>query len=194
MSLLHRSARTDDDDVVDRTDVRRETRATAGTTRQRTWTFAPGQLVSLVVGVGFVIAGLLALVRAELDGSLSEPVVEVLGYTHTAWLGVAEIGLGLLLILAGTGAWGRPLSVLLGAGMVIAGVLVLAETGQMPEELGLEEDYGWPLVISGALVALAALALPVWRSYRSDSDHDRVDLRDHPVDDEPVVDRERVHH
>ena len=55
--------------------------------RQRSWTFAPGQVVSLVVGVGFVIVGVLALVRAELDGSLATPVVEVLGYTHTAWLG-----------------------------------------------------------------------------------------------------------
>ena len=175
MSLSHHD-RTDDD-VVERNDVRDETTAAGRTTtRQRSWTFAPGQIVSLVVGVAFVIAGLLAVVRADLDGSLSTPVVEVLGYSHTAWLGVAEIGLGLLLILAGTGAWGRPLSVLLGVAMVIAGVLVLAEPGQMPEELGLEEAYGWPLVISGGLVAVAALIFPVWRSHRAD--RDVVDVRD----------------
>ena len=62
----------------------------------------------------------------------------------------------MLLVLAGTGAWGRPLSVLLGAAMMIAGVLIGAEPGEMPEELGLEQDFGWMLVLFGALVALAA--------------------------------------
>ena len=176
---LHHHTRTDDDAAVDRTEVRESTVQGSTTASQRSWTFAPGQLVSLVVGVGFVIAGLIAVVRAGLDGSLATPVVEVLGYSHTAWLGIAELGLGLLLILAGTGAWGRPLSVLLGVAMVIAGVLVLAEPGQMPDELGLEEAYGWPLVISGAVVAIAALVLPVWRSQRYT--RDQIDLRDDPA-------------
>jgi len=52
---------------------------------------------------------------------------------------------------------------------------VLAEPGQMPEELGLEEAYGWPLVILGGIAALAALVFPVWFSRRVDRD---VDLRD----------------
>jgi len=184
MSVLR--TRHDDDDVV--VDDRTEGRATtvSGTTKatQRYWAFAPGQLVSLIVGVGFVIVGVLALVRAGLDGSMDTPVVEVLGYTHTAWLGVAEIGLGLLLVLAGTGAWGRSLSVLLGVAMAIAGVLVIAEPSEMPEELGLEKAYGWPLVILGAIVAVAALALPVWRTQRYD--RDGIDLRD---DDREVVRR-----
>ena len=189
MSLLHR---TRNDDRVDDTTVRSDdpvvehrpaepavversdttvrdvdrTDDDTFTVRERTHTFAPGQLVSLAVGVGFVAFGLVAMIRAGIDGSFANPVVDVLGFSHTAWLGLAEVGLGALLILAGTGAWGRPLSVLLGAGMVIAGVLVLAEPGEMPEELGLEKDYGWLLVLSGALVALCALILPVWRSHK----------------------------
>ena len=190
MSLLHR---TRNDDRVDDTTVRSDdpvvehrpaepavvehsdttavrdvdrTNDDTFTIRERTHTFAPGQLVSLAVGVGFVAFGLVAMIRAGIDGSFANPVVDVLGFSHTAWLGLAEVGLGALLILAGTGAWGRPLSVLLGAGMVVAGVLVLAEPGEMPEELGLEKDYGWLLVLSGALVALCALILPVWRSHK----------------------------
>jgi hypothetical protein len=185
MSLLHRTRTDDDDVVVDRNEVRHAAEGRT-TTSHRAWTFAPGQLVSLLVGVGFVIVGLIALVRAGLDGSLDAPVVEVLGYTHTAWLGIAELGLGLLLILAGTGAWGRPLSVLLGVAMVIAGVLVLAEPGEMPQELGLEEGYGWLLVIPGAIVAVAAMVLPVWRSQRYSQE--QIDLRD------PVVERDTIHH
>ena len=192
MSLLHRTHdrdRVDDSDVVDRSDpsyvepkhrdpvvVRDHEDREDVTIRERTWTFAPGQLVSLVVGVGLVALGLVAMVRAGIDGSFSTPVVEVLGLTHTAWLGLAEVGAGVLLILAGTGAWGRPLSVVVGAAMMIAGVLVGAETSAMPEELGLEKDFGWMLVLLGALVALAAMVLPVWRSRRLR--RDGVDIAD----------------
>jgi len=184
MSLLHRN-RHDDDIVVDdhtehRDHIRQEVteQPVSTRTRERSWTFAPGQLVSLVAGVGLIAVGIVALIRADVDGSLSTPVVQVLGYTHTAWLGIAEIGLGLLLVLAGTGAWGRAVSVLLGAATVIAGVLILAEPGQMPDELGLEEDFGWPLIALGGIVAVAALVLPVWRSRKAD--HEATDLREEP--------------
>jgi hypothetical protein len=182
MSLLHRTRA--DDDVIDRDHVQHDTNAaiTPSRTKERSWTFAPGQLVSLVVGVGFIAVGLIAMIRAGIDGSFETPIVDVLRFSHTAWLGLAEVGLGLLLVLAGTGAWGRPLSVVLGAAMVVAGILVLAEPGQMPDELGLEQDYGWPLIGFGALVALAAMALPVWHTHRIDHiDHEEIDLRDDEV-------------
>jgi hypothetical protein len=175
MNLLHRSG-TDDGDVMVRDHDRHEVDegVTTTRTRERSWTFAPGQLISFIVGLGFIVVGVLALLRAELGGSLATPVVEVLGYSHTAWLGLAEIGLGLLLLVAGSGAWGRPLSVLLGALMVVAGILVLAETEQLPEELALERGYGWPLIVLGALVPVAAMALPVWRSHHVDLRDDRI--------------------
>jgi hypothetical protein len=197
MSLLHRThdkGHVDDPEVVEPQDGdtvgwsrRREGAAATETeerrdvvVRERTWTFAPGQLISLLVGVALVSVGLVAMVRAGIDGSFRTPVVEVLGLSHTAWLGLAEVGAGVLLILAGTGARGRVLSVLVGAGMMIAGVLIGLETSQMPEELGLEESYGWLLVLVGALVSLAAMTLPVWRSHRVrrngvDVDADRTD-------------------
>jgi hypothetical protein len=167
-----------DDDVV----TTRDTRSTAtvqrepATIHERTWTFAPGQLISFVVGVGLIIVGLVAMLRAGVDGSFRTPTVDVLTYSHTAWLGLAEVGTGLLLVLAGSGARGRPLSVLIGAAMVVAGVLVVAEIDQMPEELGLEERFGWPVIALGALVAVAAMALPVWRR-RTIKESDVVDLR-----------------
>lgn len=154
------------------------------TVRERTWTFAPGQLVSFVAGAALVVIGVIAVLRAGVDGSLSRPTVDVLTYDHTAWLGIAEIGLGLLLMLAGSGAWGRPLSVLLGAATVIAGVLVNAEIDEMPEELGLEKNYGWALIALGAIVTLAAMALPVWRR-RAIKEADVVDLR--TSDGEPRI-------
>jgi len=183
MSLLHRTQdrdHVDDTHVVDRSDdsdtvvepkhrdpvVVHDDDRDDVVVRERTWTFAPGQLISLVVGIGLVALGLVAMARAGIDGSFKTPVVEVLGFSHTAWLGLAEVVAGVLLILAGTGAWGRVLSVLVGAAMMISGVLIGAETSAMPEELGVEDDFGWMLVLLGALVALAAMVLPVWRSRR----------------------------
>jgi hypothetical protein len=178
MSLLHRTRdddtavidgdrRNDDPVVTETTDHTTTDTAVAPATtkvRERTWTFAPGQLVSFAVGVGLVALGLVAAIRAGLDGNLARPEVDVLQLSHTAWLGLAEIALGVVLIIAGTGAWGRFLSVPIGAAMVIAGVLVLAEPDQVPSRLAMERDHGWLLVLLGALVALASMALPVWRT------------------------------
>jgi hypothetical protein len=142
--------------------------------RERTWAFAPGQVVSFAVGVAAVAVGVLALVRAGVDGSLDTPTVGVLGYSHTAWLGVAEIAVGAVLMLAGTGPRGRPLSILIGAAAVVTGVVIIAEPDRTPTQLGLEKNFGWPMIAAGALVALAAIALPVWRS-REARDDDLID-------------------
>jgi hypothetical protein len=160
--------RSDDPTIVTSRDREGAPDGDAATTptlvRERSWTFAPGQLVSMVVGGGLVVLGTLALLRAGISEPLADPVVQVMGLDHTAWLGLGEIGLGLLLMLVGSGAWGRAISILLGATMVVAGVLVVAESGALPDELGLERSFGWLLVPLGALVAVAAMALPVWRS------------------------------
>ena len=189
MSLLHRT-RDDDTVIADRDrhdeDARRDEAVRtdhdhpavdtvdATKTRERTWTFAPGQLISFAIGVGLIAMGVVALIRAGLDGSLARPTVEVLELSHTAWLGLAEVGLGVLLLIAGSGAWGRFLSVPIGALMVIAGVLVLAEPSQVPDELGVERDFGWLLALLGGIVAVASMALPVWRTRKVRE----VDLRD----------------
>jgi hypothetical protein len=145
--------------------------------RERSWTFAPGQLISMLVGGALVIVGTLALLRAGISEPLADPVVQVMGLDHTAWLGLGEVGLGLVLMLVGSGAWGRPLSILLGAAMVVAGVLVVAESGAMPDELALERGFGWLLIPLGALVAIAAMALPVWRNTHTNVR--TLDLRSH---------------
>jgi hypothetical protein len=133
--------------------------------RERRVDFAPGQLVSLVGGLMLTAVGLIAIIRAGLDTPLDTPVVSVMGWDHTAWLGVAEVGAGLLLVLAGvSAAAGRPVSVLVGSLLVVGGILVLAEEQARPVELGIERSFGWPLVAFGAVVALAALVLPAWRT------------------------------
>lgn len=151
------------------------------TVRERTWIFTPSQVVSFIAGVGLVALGLVAMIRAGVDGDLAEPTVRVLTYTHTAWLGLIEIGLGTLLVLAGMGARGRFVSIVIGAALVIAGVVVRAEEGQMPAELGIEPSFGWAVIALGAVVALAAMALPVWQR-RGLLDQDVINLRDDRYD------------
>ena len=46
-----------------------------------------------------LLIGLIALVRAGTDGPWDQPVVEVLGFTHTAILGIIEIAFGVCLLL-----------------------------------------------------------------------------------------------
>ena len=159
---------TDDDAMAAPTGTR---------TTERFRTVAPGQIVSLVVGAAFIVVGVIAIVRAELDGSLADPVVEVLGYTHTAWLGIAEVAVGVILLLAGSTVAGRSLSCPHRALIAIAGALVLAIPEDLPEELGLEEGFGWPLLISGIVVAVAAMLMPAWRSHTVD--HQPADMRGH---------------
>lgn len=151
------------------------------TVRERTWTFSASQIVSFVAGVGLVALGLVALIRAGVDGDLTTPTVRVLTYTHTAWLGVVEVAVGTVLILAGMGARGRYVSIVVGAALVVAGVLVRAEPDGMPDALGLEPSFGWALIVLGLVVALAAMALPVWRR-RELLDRDVVNLRDDRFD------------
>jgi hypothetical protein len=64
-------------------------------------TFSIGQLLILLAGAGLLALGIVAVVRGKLDGPLSEPIVEVLGFNHTSLLGLFEMGAGVLLLLAG---------------------------------------------------------------------------------------------
>ena len=52
----HRTTQMDSPDTVD-------SRMTTSV-RERRWEFAPGQIVSLAAGLGFVIVGIVALLRA----------------------------------------------------------------------------------------------------------------------------------
>ena len=156
----HRTTQIDSPDTVDG-------RMTTSV-RERRWEFAPGQIVSLAAGLGFLIVGIVALLRAGIGDDLSTPVVEVLGFTHTAWLGLAEIGVGLFLIAAGVDYRGRAVSVFIGAALVVAGIVIASAADELPTELGIEEGMGVPLAIVGGIVALSALVLPAFRGHHVD--------------------------
>src|SRR5437868_15286685 len=88
---------------------------------------SPAQVVVFAAGVVLAAFGVVAVARAGLSGPLTQPVVGVFGFDHTAQLGLFEMGAGVLLILAALATGLRGLAVVLGVAVVSGGVLILAK-------------------------------------------------------------------
>jgi hypothetical protein len=139
-------------------DTQRE--AVSATTTETVVSWGPGQLLGLVVGVGMLILGTVALTRSGLDlNRLYSPHVEVAGLHHTPLLGVVEVLFGLLVIAASAvPGTKRGLLVLLGVVALGAGIVVMVATGtSLHDHLGVHRANGWLFVIDGALLVLAAM-------------------------------------
>lgn len=118
-------------------------------------------LLGAVAGIALVAVGLIAVLRGGLGGPIDEPVVEVMGLTHTPLLGLVDIGMGLLLLLAAVTA-SRGALALLGSLGIVAGAVALAETSEVQQRLAAESAFGWMWIGAGALIALTAWMLPVY--------------------------------
>jgi hypothetical protein len=121
------------------------------------WSWA--NAVVAVIGAGVALVGLIALARAGIDRTSYRPVVEVLDADHTAALGAAEVGAGLLFMLAGI-ARSRAAAAFLGLATAIIGGLVAIETAEVRRELAIEAWWAWGLAGVGLLVAVVALVPP----------------------------------
>ena len=137
---------------------------------QRPWTvdeehtvtergFSAGQILILLAGAASLALGIVAVARTGLDGSLSQPVDTVLGWNHTALLGLFEIGAGALMILGGLRAGGRWLGGLAGLAAIAGGILILGRLEWTVDRLGAERDFGWVAIVIGA-VAVVGAAIP----------------------------------
>ena len=126
----------------------------------RTRSFSVGQLLTMLVGGALVVLGVFAVIETGVDTPLNQPVEDVLGYAHTPLLGIVEIGVGALLVLLSLRPGGRWFAAVLGLGLVLAGLLVLAELDWAVEELGVESVYAWIPIVAGLAVIVAALLTP----------------------------------
>lgn len=123
--------------------------------------FSVASVLAALAGVALVAIGLIALLRGGLGGPIDEPVVDVLGVTHTPLLGVIDVVMGVLLLAVAAGA-SRGGLVFLGLLGVIAGAVALAEPAELQESLAVERPFAWAWLLGGALIALAAWILPVY--------------------------------
>jgi hypothetical protein len=156
--MRERTVVTHDPDVIEdarRDDVyERESKVTDRESRMD-----PSRIVSMIAGIGMLVLGVIVLLDTGFDGFPDQPVTEVAGLEHTPLLGVIDIGFGVLL-LAGAAAWSRALSTFTAALMVAAGLVVVFATEDLPDEVATTSDYGWVLVIVGAIVMVIDFAVP----------------------------------
>jgi len=121
--------------------------------------FSPGQILLVLAGAASLALGIAAVAMTGLDGPLSEPVDEVLGWNHTALLGLIEIGAGVVMILSGVRAGSRWLGGLVGLAAIVGGALILGRLDWTMDELGAERGFGWVAIAIGAVAVIGA-AIP----------------------------------
>jgi hypothetical protein len=121
--------------------------------------FAPDAIIAGIAGLVILVVGLIAIVRGGFDGPMSEPIVSVVGFTHTTVLGLIEIGIGGALLLSGA-TRSRSGEVFFGAVLGIAGFVGAVQTSSFKHSLALESSMAWLAVFAGAVVVLSAMMLP----------------------------------
>jgi hypothetical protein len=122
--------------------------------------FSVGQLLSLLVGAALVVLGAVTLFETGVERPLDQPVEQVMGYGHTPLLGIFEVVAGGLLLLFSLRPGGRWFVALVGLGLIVGGLLILAPLDWVVDELGAEDGYAWIPIVAGGLALLAALLTP----------------------------------
>jgi hypothetical protein len=141
-------------DVYETPDARSET--TVASTR---FSVSPGQVIGGVLGIVIAIVGAITVARAGIDGSLDVPIVRTAGFDLSAMVGLAGLGIGLLLILGSLSYEGRGLMIGTGVVMVIGGVVVGAASTEILQDLGTVHGTGWAVMVAG-IIAIVAGCLP----------------------------------
>lgn len=121
--------------------------------------FAPDAVICALVGLFLLMVGLIAAVRGGFDGSMKDPVVEVLGFTHTTTLGLIGAFFGVCLLIAGATS-SRSAAIFFGSVLGIAGFVGAVQAESFEESLALESGHAWLLVVLAVAVVLSALLLP----------------------------------
>src|SRR5215212_6854742 len=129
----------------------------------------PANVIAAVVGILSIALGIWALIRTGLNTDhIFTPTKKVLGLPHTPTLALAEIGFGvLLLVAAAMGSFGTFLIALLGAVSLAFGIIVLSDSWshRVHRWTAANHDSGWLFILIGAVFVLAA-TLPLLVSRR----------------------------
>lgn len=116
-----------------------------------------GQVMVLGAGALFAISGVMTLVRTGIHNDLAQPVVQMWGHTHSPLLGIVEFVVGLVLIGLGASLWGRRSAVVIGVLLIAVGVFALADPGDVPVQLAVDNSYGWIPLALGVVATVGAL-------------------------------------
>lgn len=130
----------------------REVRVDTRTTR---WDIA--SVLAAAAGVALIVIGAVALVRTGINATWYQPVEQVLGMDHTPLLGAIEVGVGVLLVLAGL-AGARMLAALIATAVGAAATVAAIEPDVADRELAIEQEWAIALAIAGFALAAALIA------------------------------------
>lgn len=125
----------------------------------RTSRFALDTFVVAAIGLAILTTGLIAITRGGFDGPMADPVVEVIGFSHTTTLGLLEIGFGACILLDAFAA-SRRAEVFFGIVLGVAGFVGSVQAESFQKSLALESAMANLAVGAGVVVVLAALLLP----------------------------------
>ncbi len=130
--------------------------AEVGDTRTVSRQFPASSLVGALIGAAMLVVGIVVLLRGDVTGSWSDPMVSILGLDHTPLLGLAEVATGALLLIAAlTGS--RPVLMFFSAVMMIFGVVVLVQHESLVDDLGVQSAHGYWALGLGALLLVVTL-------------------------------------
>jgi hypothetical protein len=125
---------------------------------RKKWSLA--QLLSMLIGVGFIALGGVVLAETGVDfNEVREPHEMVFGLHHTPLLGLAELGFGLLILLGGAmNASGRILAAVLSVVAIGFGAFILvdAEATTLHRWFGVHDRNGWLYLGAGAAGLLSS--------------------------------------
>jgi hypothetical protein len=143
--------------------IRRRSAPTAPEERTTFWSAA--QPIALVLGLVTCAFAVIALTRTGLDlGHLTHGHATAFGFGQTPLLALAELGFGLLLLVAAAMPLaGRNLMTLLGAAALGLGIVMVGGwwSSRMTQWLNGTDRDGWLCIIVGAFVLVVAFAAPV---------------------------------
>jgi hypothetical protein len=118
-----------------------------------------GSAVVLLAGAALAVLGVVAAGRTGIDDTWYRPVAAVAGLRHTALLAGLEVGVGVLLVIAGlAGARGGTALVCI-TGAMAAGVAAI-EPELVADELALER--WWAVALAAAGAGLAVVSMVPW--------------------------------
>jgi hypothetical protein len=127
---------------------------TATTSR---WGMSWGQALIVLAGLVSLVFGIGAVALAGLAGSVTAPVVEVFTYNHTPLLGLIEIGVGVVLVVAGFVPGGRWVAGPVAVGTIVGGALVVAQLEWTQTNLAAEQRFGWVVIAVGSVAYFGAM-------------------------------------
>lgn len=121
--------------------------------------YAIDSVIVGLVGLALTVIGLLAVTRAGVHGPMDEPVVKVIGFTHTATLGMIETAMGVVLLICAAST-SRAASIFFGLVLGIGALVGALQTDSFDRTLALESGLAWLAVIAAIVVILASFLIP----------------------------------